>query len=51
VRKIIEEHGGHIDADNRAAGGARIRIDLPLNETKANGARGRGKFEPRRERA
>ncbi len=51
VRKIIEEHGGHIDADNRAAGGARIRIDLPLNETKADGARGRGKFEPRRERA
>ena len=51
VRKIVEEHGGHIVADNRAEGGARIRIDLPLTETKADGARGRGTFEPRRERA
>jgi nitrogen fixation/metabolism regulation signal transduction histidine kinase len=51
VRKIVEEHGGHIAADNRAEGGARIRIDLPLTETKANDAHGRGAFEPRRERA
>jgi len=52
VRKIVEEHGGHIVADNRAEGGARIQIDLPLTEeTKAEGARGRGTFEPRRERA
>ena len=51
VRKIVEEHGGHIVADNRAEGGARIRIDLPLTETKADGAHGRSTFEPRRERA
>ena len=33
VRKIVEEHGGRIEADNRAEGGARVRIDLPLNES------------------
>jgi nitrogen fixation/metabolism regulation signal transduction histidine kinase len=52
VRKIVEEHGGHIEADNRAEGGARIRIVLPLKETRAAGARHDvRKFEPRRERA
>ena len=51
VRKIVEEHGGHIEADNRAAGGARIRIDLPLHEAGSEAAQGRGKLEPRRERA
>jgi len=30
VKKIVEEHGGIIRADNRAAGGARIEIRLPL---------------------
>ena len=43
VRKIVEEHGGNIEADNRAGGGARVRVDLPVNET----ARG----QARRERA
>jgi nitrogen fixation/metabolism regulation signal transduction histidine kinase len=51
VRKIVEEHGGHIEADNRAAGGAQVSIDLPLGEAADAGVRGRGKFEPRRERA
>jgi nitrogen fixation/metabolism regulation signal transduction histidine kinase len=52
VRKIVEEHGGSIEADNRAEGGARIRIVLPMNETKAATARSDvRKFEPRRERA
>ena len=32
VRKIVEEHGGTIEADNRADGGARVRIDLPVSE-------------------
>ena len=32
VRKIVEEHGGHIEADNRAAGGARVCVDLPLHD-------------------
>ena len=52
VRKIVEEHGGHIEADNRAAGGAQVRIDLPQREAAAAGtAQGRGRTEPRRERA
>ena len=51
VRKIVEEHGGHIEAENKAGGGARIRIDLPLREAGTDSARGRGTFEPRRERA
>ena len=30
VKKIVEEHGGRIEADNRRSGGARVRIELPL---------------------
>jgi nitrogen fixation/metabolism regulation signal transduction histidine kinase len=30
VKKIIEEHGGRIEADNAPGGGARVRIELPL---------------------
>ncbi len=52
VRKIVEEHGGLIEADNRAEGGARIRIVLPMNDRNAASARADvRKFEPRRERA
>jgi len=52
VRKIVEEHGGHIEADNGADGGARVRIDLPLTETRvADAKRNVRTFEPRRERA
>jgi signal transduction histidine kinase len=29
-RAIIEAHGGRIEAANRAAGGARFRITLPV---------------------
>jgi nitrogen fixation/metabolism regulation signal transduction histidine kinase len=36
VKKLIEEHGGSIDARNREAGGARIEIVLPLNEASRN---------------
>ena len=32
VKKIVEEHGGRIEADNRRAGGARVRIELPLGD-------------------
>ena len=30
VKKIVEEHGGRIEADNARTGGARVRIELPL---------------------
>jgi nitrogen fixation/metabolism regulation signal transduction histidine kinase len=53
VRKIVEEHGGHIEADNLAAGGARIRIELPLNESTRGQTSQREPRRPerRRERA
>ena len=53
VRKIVEEHGGHVEADNRPEGGARVRIELPLGESKTNEAAQRGvqRGEPRRESA
>src|SRR5258705_3266843 len=45
VKKIVEEHGGRIEADNRPAGGARVRIQLPVSEA------GRGTNVPRTERS
>jgi nitrogen fixation/metabolism regulation signal transduction histidine kinase len=30
VKKIIEEHGGRIEADNRPEGGASVRVVLPV---------------------
>jgi nitrogen fixation/metabolism regulation signal transduction histidine kinase len=54
VRKIVEEHGGHAEADNRTDGGARVRVELPLNETtRAQAAQRevRRPVEPRKERA
>jgi nitrogen fixation/metabolism regulation signal transduction histidine kinase len=32
VKRIVEEHGGRIDADNRPEGGARVRVVLPLHD-------------------
>jgi nitrogen fixation/metabolism regulation signal transduction histidine kinase len=51
VKKIVEEHGGRIEADNQRTGGARVRIQLPLGET-ARSLSGREprKGEHRRER-
>ncbi|MGH8287377.1 MAG: sensor histidine kinase, partial [Steroidobacteraceae bacterium] len=53
VKKIVEEHGGWIEAENRRTGGARVRVTLPLNErARANLLpRDPRKNEPRRERA
>ena len=50
VKKIVEEHGGRIDADNRPEGGARIRVVLPVTDStrSAPGARDR-RGELRRE--
>jgi nitrogen fixation/metabolism regulation signal transduction histidine kinase len=49
VKKIVEEHGGRIEADNRRIGGARVRILLPLGDI-ARGGREPRKSEQRRER-
>jgi nitrogen fixation/metabolism regulation signal transduction histidine kinase len=56
VKKIVEEHGGRIEADNAPGGGARVRILLPLDdaarETLATAtSREARRPEPRRERA
>jgi nitrogen fixation/metabolism regulation signal transduction histidine kinase len=51
VKKIVEEHGGRIEADNRRTGGARVRILLPLGEgTRGVVGREPRKSEQRRER-
>src|SRR5690606_6990959 len=52
VKKIVEEHGGSIEADNARDGGARVRIELPFTATmRANGAARERRSGPRRERA
>ncbi len=52
VKKIVEEHGGRIEADNRRAGGARVRVWIPLGGSERfAGTREPRKSEPRRERA
>jgi signal transduction histidine kinase len=50
VKKMVEEHGGRIDADNRPEGGARIRVVLPVTDStrSASGTRER-RGELRRE--
>jgi nitrogen fixation/metabolism regulation signal transduction histidine kinase len=51
VKKIVEEHGGRIEADNQRTGGARVRILLPLGEsTRSIIGRESRKDEHRRER-
>jgi len=52
VKKIVEEHGGKIEADNARSGGARVRIELPLAATIWTGGPIRERRTgPRRERA
>ena len=53
VKKIIEEHGGRIDADNRPEGGARVRATLPVKDStrSAAGAVRERREQLRRERA
>jgi PAS domain S-box-containing protein len=53
VKKIVEEHGGRIDADNRPEGGARVRVVLPVKDStrSAAGAARERRDQLRRERA
>lgn len=51
VKKIVEEHGGRIEADNLRTGGARVRIVLPLGDgSRSSSGREPRKAEHRRER-
>jgi nitrogen fixation/metabolism regulation signal transduction histidine kinase len=51
VKKIVEEHGGRIEADNQRTGGARVRILLPLGDgARSLDVRASRKPENRRER-
>jgi nitrogen fixation/metabolism regulation signal transduction histidine kinase len=40
VKKIVEEHGGRIDADNRPEGGARVRVVLPVKDSTRSATEG-----------
>ena len=53
VRKIVEEHGGRIEADNDPAGGAQVRVWLPVDEASRGASMPRAvrRAEPRREHA
>jgi nitrogen fixation/metabolism regulation signal transduction histidine kinase len=53
VKKLVEEHGGRIEARNREQGGARVSILLPVDETAREAALAHQGWrkEPRRERA
>jgi nitrogen fixation/metabolism regulation signal transduction histidine kinase len=52
VRKIVDEHGGRIEADNDPLGGARVRLWLPTDEVaRAAAPREPRRTEPRREHA
>ncbi len=51
VKKIVEEHGGRIDADNARAGGARVHIELPFTAADRAGSARERRGGSRRERA
>jgi nitrogen fixation/metabolism regulation signal transduction histidine kinase len=51
VKKIVEEHGGKIEADNARTGGARVRLELPLAAGRTAGPSRERRSGPRRERA
>lgn len=50
VKKIVDDHGGRIEAENRPEGGALVRVMLPLRE-RGRGATRERRPDLRRERA
>jgi nitrogen fixation/metabolism regulation signal transduction histidine kinase len=52
VKRIVEEHGGRVEAENRPEGGASILVFLPVSDQdRALLAGGERRMEMRRERA
>jgi nitrogen fixation/metabolism regulation signal transduction histidine kinase len=51
VKKIVEEHGGSIEADNRPEGGGRVRVMLPVKDGSRLTVSRERRAELRKERA
>jgi nitrogen fixation/metabolism regulation signal transduction histidine kinase len=51
VKKIVEEHGGRVEADNPPEGGGRVRVSLPLTDGSRQMVARERRAEPRKERA
>ena len=50
VKKIVEEHGGRVEADNPPEGGGRVRVSLPLTDGPRQLVARDRRAEPRKER-
>jgi nitrogen fixation/metabolism regulation signal transduction histidine kinase len=51
VKKIVDDHGGRIEAENRTGGGALVRVMLPIRERGKAAVSRERRSELRRERA
>src|SRR4051812_35660112 len=51
VKKIVEEHGGRVEADNSPEGGGRVRVSLPVTDGSRQMVARDRRAEPRKERA